>query len=165
MLGLSEMKRGWMKRYESVVSDALLEHFAQPQGQTLMNHAANTCGMEDVLATAAVMWPTIVEDEGYVFIAEFYTQSLQRLKTQFQHDKRKIEKWVNAWSLADFFLLADSPSVHDDTLITAFGETLRFFWSLRLKTLFPQRDFVVEVGEGIEGERGLAITFYQREKT
>jgi len=67
--------------------------------------------------------------------------------------------------LADFFLLTDSPSVHDDALITAFGEILRFFWSLRLKILFPERDFVVEVSEGIEGERGLAITFYQREKS
>jgi len=65
------------------------------------------------------------------------------------------------WGWADFFLLADSPSVHDDVLITAFGETLRFFWSLRLQTLFPDRKFVVEVDEGIEGERGLAITFYQ----
>src|SRR6266567_3407676 len=63
------------------------------------------------------------------------------------------------WGWAYFFLLADSPSVHDDVLITAFGETLRFFWSLRLQTLFPDRKFVVEVDEGIE--RGLAITFYQ----
>ncbi len=50
------------------------------------------------------------------------------------------------WGWADFFLLADSPSVHDDVLITAF---------------VPDRKFVVEVDEGIEGERGLAITFYQ----
>lgn len=152
-----------MKIYESVVSDALLDHFSQQQGRTLMNHAANTCGVEEVLATAALLWPVIVEDEGHVFVAEFYTQSLEQLKKQFQYNKQKIERWVNAWSLADFFLLADSPSVHNDALITAFGETLRFFWSLRLKTLFPDRDFVVEVSAGIEGERGLAITFYQQE--
>lgn len=152
-----------MKIYESVVSDTLLDHFSQQQGRTLMNHAANACGIEEVLATAALFWPVIVEDEDCVFVAEFYTQSLEQLKKQFQNDKREIERWVNAWSLADFFLLADTPSVQDDALIAAFGETLRFFWSFRLKTLFPNRDFVVEVSEGIEGERGLAITFYQRE--
>jgi hypothetical protein len=150
-----------MKVYESVVSDTLLSHFHRQEGHTLMNHAANVCGIEETLAVASLLWPTIIEDGGYIFIAEFYTQDLEQLKKQFKNIKSKIERWVNAWSLADFFLLADSPSVHDDVLITAFGETLRFFWSLRLQTLFPDRKFVVEVDEGIEGERGLAITFYQ----
>jgi hypothetical protein len=84
-----------MKIYESVVSDTLLDHFSQQQGRTLMNHAANACGIEEVLATAA-------------FSGHYVC------KHSFQ-------------------------------------------------TLFPNRTFVVEVSEGIEGERGLAITFYQRE--
>lgn len=154
-----------MKRYESVVEDSLMQHFAVPRGYTLMNHAANTCGIEEVLATTAELWPAIVEDDGCVFIADFYTQDLEGLKEDFHQDKRKIERWVNAWSLADFFLLANSLSDDDDPLLIAFGETLRFFWTLRLQTLFPERTFVVEIGEGIEGESGLAITFYQRELT
>jgi hypothetical protein len=151
-----------MKVYESIVSDTLLARFSEQRGRTLMNHAANSCGIEETLAVASVFWPCIIEDEGHVFIAEFYTQQLGELRKQFQNDKRKIERWINAWSLADFFLLAQSPSVDDDVLILAFGETLCFFWSLRLKMLFPDRDFVVELGDALEGERGLTITFYER---
>jgi len=151
-----------MKVYESVVSDTLLQHFQEQRGRTLMNHAANSVGIEDTLAVSDVLWPTIVEDDGHVFIADFYNKNLERLKAQFHNDKRAIERQVNAWSLADFFLLASSPSVDSDVLITKFGEVLHFFWSLRLKTLFPGREFVVEVGEDIEGERGLSITFYEK---
>ncbi len=151
-----------MKVYDSVVSNDILQHFQEQQGRTLMNHAANSVGIEDTLAVSNVLWPTIVEDDGYVFVADFYNQNLERLKTQFDNNKRAMERRVNAWSLADFFLLASSPSVDSDVLITKFGEMLHFFWSLRLKMLFPEREFVVEVGENIEGERGLSITFYEK---
>lgn len=130
--------------------------------KVFLNHAANSVGIEDTLAVSNVLWPTIVEDDGYVFVADFYNQNLERLKTQFHNDKRTIERQVNAWSLADFFLMASSPSVDSEVLITKFGEMSHFFWSLRLKTLFPEREFIVDVDENIEGERGLSITFYEK---
>ena len=52
--------------------------------------------------------------------------------------------------------------LENETLLRAFGETLRFFWSLRLKELFPEKDFIFEIGDNIAGEEGLAITFYQK---
>jgi hypothetical protein len=88
---------------------------------------------------------------------------LEKLKEHFNNRKQKIERWVNAWSLADFFLLAYTSSVEDPQLLEAFGETLRFFWSLRLQTLFPNREFIIEIGEAIEGENGLSITLYEKE--
>jgi hypothetical protein len=162
-----------MKVYESIVSDNILNHFPPHAAKTLMNFAANTSGIEEALAMATVFWPTIVEDDGHIFIADFYTQSLEQLKVQFHHDKRKIERWVNAWSLPQFFYryhrfhaddLPSPSAIDDEALIRAFGEVLRFFWSLRLKTLFPDREFVIELGEGIEEESGLAITFSEKER-
>src|SRR5438034_4363130 len=147
-----------MKIYESVVSESFINYFYQRRGLTLMNHAANTYDIEQTLATASVLWPAIIEDDGHVFIAEFYNKKLEQLRTQFRGDKRKIERWVNAWSLDDFFLLASSPAQRNEVMLNAFAETLRFFWSLRLRTLFPSREFVVELGRDIEGERGMAIT-------
>lgn len=161
-----------MKIYESIVSETVFSHFLDPRGQTLMNHAANSYGIEEVLAITSILWPAIVEDEGHIFISEFYHGGLDQLKNQFQHDKQRIEKWVNAWSLLDFFFryqqyrVGESglPSPVDDTvLLQTFGEVLRFFWMLRLKMLFPGREFVVEVGENIEGENGLSITFYEKQ--
>ena len=150
-----------MKIHESIVSEALLARFQNPSGKTLMNHAANACGIDEALASAAVFWPKLVEDEGCVFVAEFYTPPFDGLMEHFQGDKMRIERWVNAWSIAEMCLLSSSPSVQDDTLISAYGDVLRFFWTLRLQTLFPEENFIVELAEGIEGENGLAITFYK----
>lgn len=161
-----------MKIYESIVSETLLSHFPDVRGQTLMNHVANSYGIEETLAITSILWPTVVEDEGHFFIAEFYHEGLHRLKDQFQHEKQRIERWVNAWSLRDFFFRYQHhragesvlPSALDDpALLQAFGEVLRFFWTLRLHMLFPDREFVVEVGENIEGENGLSITFYEKQ--
>jgi hypothetical protein len=160
-----------MKVYESIVSETLLSHLPEPRGRTFMNHAANSYGIEEALAMASLFWPTIVEDEGHVFIAEFYNPGLEILKEQFHHDKRKIERWVNAWSLPEFFYryqryqsqdIPPASAIDDELVVQAFGEVLRFFWSLRLKTLFPDREFIIEVGDAIEGEAGLSITLYEK---
>jgi hypothetical protein len=171
-IDISEEEIAMKRVYESIVSDSLLTHFPVQRGKTLLNHAANTSGIEDVIAITSLLWPEIAEEEGYVFIAEFYTQNLHNLKERFGADKQKIERWVNAWSLPQLFFKYQQydasepppPSAIDDwTLVEAFGEVLQYFWSLRLKLLFPQREFVVELGEGIEGESGLAITLYEAE--
>ncbi|HEX9067749.1 MAG TPA: hypothetical protein VF807_03185 [Ktedonobacterales bacterium] len=149
--------------YRGVVPDTLLEHLTV-HTRTWMNTAFNLVGIERMLAAATVFWPDIVEEDGYVFIAEFYTQAIEGLMERFGGDKRRIERWVNAWSLETFFLgdeLALSPALSDSALLTAFGEILRHFWVLRLQTLFPNRRFIVEVGEEIEGELGLSITLYE----
>lgn len=159
-----------MKVYESIVSETLLSHLPIQRGRTFMNHAANSYGIEEALAMASLFWPTIVEDEGHVFIAEFYHPGLEILKEQFHHDKRKIERWVNAWSLPEFFYryqryqsqdIPPASAIDDELVVQAFGEVLRFFWSLRLKTLFSDREFIIEVGDAIEGEAGLSITLYE----
>lgn len=156
-----------MKVDESIVKESILTHFHKQYGRTLMNNAANTCGIEETLSVASVFWPVLLEIEDCIFVEEFFyngsdpVEKFHSLMRQFHEDKRQVELFANAWSLADFFFMADSPSVHDDTLITAFGEVLKFFWTMRLKTLFPERNFVVEVGDAIAGERGLTITFYQ----
>lgn len=150
--------------YESIVNESILAHFSEPKGKTLMNHAANSCGIEETLAVAAVFWPALIEIEDCIFIKDFFSGNIEnfhQLIQQFNGNKQSIERFVNAWSLADFFLLADSPSVHDDALITMFGSVLNLFWEKRLKELFPTKNFIFEIGEAIEGERGLTITFYQ----
>ena len=157
--------------YESIVSESLLHHFPDQRGQSLMNHAFNTCSIEHALALTSVFWPIIVEDEGHVFIADFYTQDLSALQKQFHYDKQKIERWVNAWSIPEFFdryywfypeRVNQVSEQEYDLFIHALGESIQMFWSLRLKHLFPKREFVFELDEAIEGENGLTITFYEK---
>lgn len=150
-----------MKRYESIVNNNIMQYFQEIRGRTLMNHAANTCGIEATLSVASVLCPEIVEVNDYIFIAEFYNGDVDSLEQQFNYDRTKIEMFVNSWSLADFFLLASDESVHNDYLIEEFGKVIKHFWENRFKQLFPDKTIVVEVGDRIMGERGLTVTVYQ----
>ncbi|MEV6767945.1 hypothetical protein AB0N05_04855 [Nocardia sp. NPDC051030] len=143
------------------VNEQVLDRFPHRRGSTLMNHAANTCGIEETLSVGAVYWPRLVEAGGCVFVAEFFTQSLDGLLDRFDGDRSAIERWVNAWSLQEFFLQSRTSAVDDGEVLQEFGRVLRFFWQQRLRFDYPESTFVVEVDNGIEGENGLAITFYQ----
>lgn len=149
-----------MRVYESIASDCIMRLFSSIRGRTLMNHAFNSCGIENMLASASVFCPEVVEVNDCVFISEFYNGNIESLEQRYGGDKKQIEMFVNSWSLADFFLL-DDPSVHVDETLEAFGETLCYFWRMRFRELFPERKIVVELGDAIMGEWGLTITVYQ----
>jgi hypothetical protein len=150
-----------MEIYESIVFNDILKKFKSQCGSTLMNHSFNTCGIEQSISIASVFWPRIVEENGHIFISEFYNNNLDELKLKYNNDRKLIETAVNSWSLADFFLEASDESVHNDFLIEEFGRILSFFWNMRFKELFPNKNIIVETGLEIMGERGLTITVYQ----
>jgi len=150
-----------MKVYKSIADNEVMKHFKTIMGRSLMNHASNTCGIEETLAVASVLCPEVVEVKGYVFISEFYNGNIDNLEEQYNHNKKDIEMFVNSWSLADFFLQSSDESVHKDEIIEEFGKVIKYFWQLRMKELFPDKKIVVELGDEIMGERGLTITVYQ----
>lgn len=59
-------------------------------------------------------------------------------------------------------MLASDESVYKDKLIEEFGKAIKHFWELRFNEIFPERNVLVEVGDGIMGERGLTVTVYQK---
>jgi hypothetical protein len=163
-----------MHSYDSVVHDDLIDKFSgwegrRAQGATLLDYITNQGTLEAAVAFASFFWPAIVEDDGLVILAKFYQQDqIESLKARFANDKGRIERWVNAWALRDFFRaqqFSGDPVLADEELVGAFGQALRLFWSLRLKVLFPTRTFIVEVGDDIEGEDGPTITFYETPST
>lgn len=150
-----------MKLYKSIVDNEIMKHFKTTMGRSLMNHASNTCGIEETLAVASVLCPEVIEVNDCVFIAEFYNGNIDNLEEQFEFNKKKIEMFVNSWSLADFFLQANDESVHKDEIIEEFGKVVQYFWRIRMKELFPDKKIAVELGDEIMGERGLTVTVYQ----
>src|SRR5690625_2025728 len=140
-----------MITHATVVKDTILNSFKNVMGTTLMNHAFNTCSVEEYLSVASVLWPTVVEVKKYLFIAEFYQGDIERLEDQFRSNRKQIELFVNTWSLADFFLLARDESVDNDDILDQFASIVKHFWTLRFKELFPTRKVCVELGE-VPGE-------------
>lgn len=147
--------------YKSIVKKEIFDEFKNQNGISLINHVANTCNIEDVIAVGRLLCPEIIEVNGCIFISELYQNNIERLETQFGNDRKKIEQFVNTWSLGDFFLQAYTESIENEKIIKQFGEILVYFWGIRMNELFPDRKIVVEVGEDIMGESGLAITLYQ----
>lgn len=151
------------KFYKSIVGDDILDQFSEIKGNSLFNNFQNTCSIEQAISCASVFWPEIVEEDGFIFIKCFYEgQSLSRLKKTYGDYKREIERRVNSWSIADLFLLASTDSIQNDQILDEFSKTLRFFWELRFKQLFPCRDIVVELGNELYGERGITIVVYEK---
>lgn len=151
-----------MQILKSIVNDDIMNEFPEIRGRSLMNHAFNSCNIENTLSIASVFCPEIIEDDGYIFISEFYNGGIKELKKQFNEDRKQIEMFVNSWSLAEFFNQPDDMLVHNDKVIESFGTILKHFWDLRFKELFPNREIVVELDDGIMGENGLTITVYQK---
>ena len=127
--------------------------------------------IDGTLAAAALFCPEIVRVKGYVFIKMFLNNYhsdnellgfVEELEKQYDYSKKKIEMEVNTGSLEDFFI--NDNSVINDDLKKTFGETLRYFWQIRLLTLFPEKAFVVELGNELMGEYGECITVYEKEE-
>ncbi|CAM3137390.1 hypothetical protein PASE110613_17790 [Paenibacillus sediminis] len=150
-----------MMIHRGIVNETVLNRFHNIMGNSLMNNAANTCNIEQHLSVASVLWPEIIEIDGFIFISEFYQGNLNSLNEQFKNDRRQIELFVNSWSIGDFFLIPNSNSIHDDEAVYEFANVLKFFWELRIKDLFLDRKINIELGMGIMGEHGLTITMYQ----
>ena len=163
-----------MHVYEGAVPTKLVYQFPQLHGATPSNfpdftpvdYMLNKCGLEDALAVASLLWPTVIEDDGCVFIAQSYKcPRMPELRDQFGADNRRIERFINAHSIGDYFFAtraAGDPALAVDDLVVAFGEALQVMWQLRFLTLFPTRHFEVELADNLEGEDGLTITVYER---
>src|SRR5262249_50620365 len=105
-------------------------------GGTLLDYLSNEGTLEAALAFAALFWPAIVEDEGLVLLAQLCRpEQLPELRARFANDTSRIERWVNAWALAEYFRkqqFAGDPILDEDEALRAFGHALQLFWSLRL---------------------------------
>ncbi|EFM08907.1 conserved hypothetical protein [Paenibacillus curdlanolyticus YK9] len=150
-----------MKIFPSIIKEDILKSFRNPMGKSMINHAFNTCGVESYLSVASVLFPRIILVRDYIFIEEFYNDNIDSLEEQFKHDKRKIEMFVNSWSLTDFFLQSRDESLDNDEIFGEFCNLITYCWSNLIKELFPDKKVVVEIRQSIMGEMGEAITVYQ----
>ena len=148
-----------MNTYQSVVDEKILNDFSVIRGRTLINHVGNSYNIEMAIGFASLYCPEIIEVAGCIFISEFYNGDIEDLKKQYK-SKKEIEMFVNSWSLQS--LLKDCDEL-DYTIdyIDEFAKAIQYFWQLRIDALFPDKNVVVEIGEGIMGEEGVSVTVYQ----
>ena len=148
-----------METHRSIVDEKILDNFSVVRGRSLMNHVANSYSIEMAIGFAGLFCPEIVEDDGCIFISEFYNGDIDDLR-RFHNTNKEIELFVNSWSLQA--LLKDYKELdYSIDYIDEFAKAIQYFWKQRIDSLFPDRNIVVEIGEGIMGEEGLTVTVYQ----
>lgn len=136
----------------------------------LFSYATEKCVIDGMLAAAHFFAPDFTLIGDCVFLTaimppDFDMQSYRDMEQRYHGDHSAMERWVNAWSVGDYFLNADPSYMDDEAVLTAFTDALQFYWGQRLQQLFPEREFVFETGCEIEGELGFTVTFYQKRKT
>lgn len=157
------------KLSKGIVGNKIFEEFEEQKGVSLFNHSANCCCIDDFLSIAYTLCPDIIEINGYIFVSDLFDakgekafEKIRRLEEQFDGNKNKIEQWVNSRSLGDFLIGSYTQSMENDKIIDEFAKMLVYFWDRRMKEILPNRNIVIEIGNEIMGELGLAITIYEQ---
>lgn len=133
----------------------------------LFFYAPAQCGIDGMIAAAHFFAPDFTLFHDCVFLTALMPPGLdeaayREMEQRYHGDHTAMERWVNAWSIGDFFLNADPKFTDEDAVLTAFANCLCAHWGERLRALFPERRFIFETGDEIEGELGYSITFYQK---
>ena len=133
----------------------------------LFAYAPEKCAIDGMIAAAHFFAPDFTLFGDCVFLTAimppaFDVAAYCEMEQRYHGDHSAMERWVNAWSVGDFFGYSDSPLMDDEAVLTAFTDCLQHHWGQRLKQLFPDREFIFETGYEIEGELGYSITFYQK---
>ena len=155
-----------VKEFNGVMNRENLKLLLGSPDNSLFCLSENKIDIRQTLKVAYLLAPEFVEVEGHVFFKDIFDsetdQAIEELhEMQKKHTKKEIEIAVNAWSLGGFFIGDDSDEMDDENILKQFAEVLSYFWSRKLAEDFPKRKMRVEYGDGLGGELGIAITFYE----
>lgn len=159
-----------VKIFKSIVDETIKNEIIEANWSTdLIQYSTYKCKMDGLIAAAYLFCPQIIQVKDYIFIKQFWNCSVEesierirRLEEQYGNDKKSIEMSVNTWSIGDFFIGDSSEFMDNEKLIQQFGDALVYFWQIRVKELFPEKEIIVELGNDLMGEFGLCITMYEK---
>lgn len=153
-----------MKTYKGILTTDIMQQFpSATAAATFGDWVANHVGLEQVLGLAGFLAPEFVEVKGHLFWDRHVGEDLELVEpnTPFGNDPKTVERYYNIVNLAEFFLASADQAVHREDLIEAFGRVLQHFWSMALRTMFPDRVYCFEIASDLFDEGGLCLTFWQ----
>ncbi len=153
------------KKHEGVLPTKIMQQFpSATAAATFGDWVANHVGLEQVLGLAGFFAPDFFEVKGHLFWDRHVGDDLTKVaesSTPFGSDAETVERYYNIVNLSELFLAAADLAVHQEDLVEAFGRVLEHFWSLALRTRFPDRVYRFELGRDLFDEEGLCLTFWQ----
>ena|ERR1700726_16404 len=119
----------------------------------------------EALVYSRLFWPRFVEIDGMIFMAGSFEDEddLSRLSqalATYGGDRLKTEKSFNLFTISSLFgrRIGETTDEEDGCLL----ERLAQMWHSRLRQVFPERCFVVEVLADQQTGEGPGIIFYQQ---
>lgn len=160
-----------VKVFESLIDNSIIDKIENANWcADLVQYATFKCGIDGLIASAYLFCPQIIQVKDYIFIKQFWNCNekesidyINRLEEQYHNDKKAIEMSVNTWSIGDFFVGDASQLMDNDEIIVQFGNAIVYFWSSRIKALFPDRKLIVRLGNNLMGELGVCVTMYEED--
>src|SRR5579859_2218832 len=119
--------------YEGIVADTLIERIPgwdalASKGYGWREYAASLCGIAQVLASAALFWPTLVEEDRCLLWDSGVSPSqLEQLRALYGPNEADIERAFNLHRIRDLFFPQTNASAQlldDAHLVEALGLTL-----------------------------------------
>ena len=153
-----------MQVYKGLLEPRLLSRFPSgfPEDNGFDGYVSNCVGLEGVLSCAALFSPDFIEHESSILIGgNIDGGDESKISTRFGSGKDEIEKYNNLICLSEFFLHAEDEACDDEELVVSFGRVLIHYWKLRLRDLFPLREFEFLLDNDLFDEDGVCITFFE----
>ena len=118
----------------------------------------------DAMMYLKLFWPDFIEVDGMVFLKhvaeELEKDAIYKTLQHFDRDLTKTEKSYNLFEVSVAFGKAAGETTEDEDHWLA--TQIAGMWSCRLKILYPERHFIVEVLEAEETGGEIGILFYQQ---
>jgi hypothetical protein len=130
------------------------------RGIDLLSWIGCVGSIEHAIAYGELFWPEFVEFDGCIFFAGFSEESYRGFMSQTGGDRRAVEAVMNHRHILDLFSGQGSEPTRPQ--VVYLGRLLREMWTAKLRTDFPDKQFIVSFSED-ESECLLdyEITIYQ----
>lgn len=150
------------------ISEKILPKFLEwkkqwdnPEDMSVRDYVSFNVHPEEALMVGAVLQPTFREVDGCIFLDDkFEENNYRQWRKEFDGNKGRLEKLINHVHIYDLF--ANCNEDVEDDVFEKFGELLKTSYSLALKAMYPEREFIVSLTVG-DMDYGPVLLFFEKE--
>ena len=154
-----------MDKIKEILNEEIFDWYPNKYpSKSFIDSAMNLVDINSIIAVAGLFAPEFVELQGHIFLLDNVKVRIEKdevFSSPYGKDKATIERYNNLFHLGEFFIVTASEASRDIRMLNKFGKLLIFFWSRRLKEIFPDKSFNFEIEYDLYDEDGLCLTFWQ----
>ncbi len=133
----------------------------------------NLVPIEAIISVAGLLSPDIIEHNGGIYrnltvkSAEFleqYSETPTKMLKEKYHNILSVSQFLGCWIQEEKH--TEERDKKDEELMVELAKIIEYFWNMKLKQDFPDREFIFEISDGyvdnFYDEYGVCLTFYEK---